>query len=416
MRYVRWLALVLALLGLGLAPDAGAQSPPADLSRLLVIGDSLSAGFQNGSLLAEQQVHGYANLVASQAGVDLPLPLIAPPGIPNVLTLVDPGPPPVIIAAPGSSPGRLDPLVQAWDLAVPGARVADALARRPDVPIDDLTDLVLGLPGLLGGVALSQVEWAEVLHPTTILVWIGNMDALGAAIEGDASLLTSVAAFETAYTELMARVAATDATLVVGNVPDVTAIAFLISAEDVAELAGVPLAVVGPLLGIEPGDYVLPDAMPLVGLILTGQLPGPLPANLVLDAAEVAAIQEAVAAFNVIIATQAAVHGAALVDVNALLERARTQGIVVGGQRLTTSFLGGLFSLDGIHPTNTGYAILANEFIHVLNRWFDAQIDKVNVREVQRSDPLVLAEGTAPTADSRVSPSTARTLRGLFRR
>lgn len=35
--------------------------------------------------------------------------------------------------------------------------------------------------------------------------------------------------------------------------------------------------------------------------------------------------------------------------------------------RLTTDFLGGFFSLDGIHPTYTGHALLANEFIHVLN-------------------------------------------------
>jgi lysophospholipase L1-like esterase len=81
------------------------------------------------------------------------------------------------------------------------------------------------------------------------------------------------------------------------------------------------------------------------------------------DAAEVAAIQEAVAAFNVVIETHAAAQGAAVVDVNAVLQTARARGIVVGGQRLTTAFLGGLFSLDGVHPTNTGYAILANEFI-----------------------------------------------------
>src|SRR6516162_2593913 len=51
----------------------------ADLSRLVVLGDSLSAGYQNDSLLSTQQVHGYGNLLAEQAGVTLSLPLIAPP-------------------------------------------------------------------------------------------------------------------------------------------------------------------------------------------------------------------------------------------------------------------------------------------------------------------------------------------------
>jgi hypothetical protein len=62
--------------------------PKANLSRLVVVGDSLSAGFQNDSLLDTQQPHGWAAVVASQANVPLALPLIAPPGIPNVLELV----------------------------------------------------------------------------------------------------------------------------------------------------------------------------------------------------------------------------------------------------------------------------------------------------------------------------------------
>src|SRR4029077_14095863 len=71
----------------------------ADLSRLVVVGDSLSAGYQNGSLLDTQPVPGYANVVAAQAGVPLTLPLIAFPGIPNVFQLVSPGPPPAIVQA-----------------------------------------------------------------------------------------------------------------------------------------------------------------------------------------------------------------------------------------------------------------------------------------------------------------------------
>ena len=414
MRFVRSLALMLALLVLGLTPDAGARSNRADLSRLVVIGDSLSAGFQNGSLLARQQVHGYAKLVARQARVDLPLPLIAEPGIPNVLTLVDPGPPPTIVVAEGVSTGRINPEVQPRNLAVPGARVADALITRPDFQWDDLTDFVLGFPGVFSGVSLSQVEWAEQLEPTTLLVWIGNMDALGAAIEGDASLLTPLAEFEASYAEVLARLAATGATLVVGNVPDVTAIACLTPAEEL----GLPLATVGPLLGIAAGDFVLPDAIPLIEPILTGVAQGPLPADLVLDADEAARIQQAVVEFNQVISREAKAHRAALVDVNRVLETARSRGLFVGRHRLTTEFLGGLFSLDGVHPTNTGYAILANEFIEALNRRFHARIPAVNEHEVLRKDPLVLdaAEDHHRPWKGHVHPDKARELRWIFRR
>ncbi|MGH9331265.1 MAG: SGNH/GDSL hydrolase family protein [Vicinamibacterales bacterium] len=400
----------------------------ADLSRLVVVGDSLSAAFQNGALLGTQQVNGYAALVARQAGVDLALPLIGDPGIPNVLTLVDPGPPPVVVPITGASVGRVDPLTQTRNLAVPGATVQDALSARPNTPIDRLTDLVLGLPGLLpevvfgvSGVSLSQVEWAEQLAPTTVLVWLGNNDALGAALAGDPAVLTPVADFETAYREVLGRLAATGATLVVANIPDVSAIAFLTPAEDVlalvAETTGLPAAVVEALLGITAGDRVTPDAFALIPGILGNPLSGPLPGHVVVTAAEAATIEATTAAYNTVIAATAVTHGAALVDVNALVARARDRGIVVGGQRLSTAFLGGLFSLDGVHPTNTGYAVIAAEFVEVLNREFAAGLPHINVRQIQKDDPLVLpGVGHPASAFGHPAPDAAARLRAVLGR
>ncbi len=311
----------------------------------------------------------------------------------------------------------LEPTVQAMNLAVPGATVADALTARPDLPVDSLTDLVLGLPGLFGGAALSQVEWAEALAPTTLLVWIGNNDALGAALAGDVSALTPVADFEAAYAELLDRLAATGATLAVANIPDVTAIPFLTPAEEVAGLVGAPLSFIGPILGIGLGDFVTPDAFALIPAILGGFATGPLPAGVVLDAAEVAQIQAATAAYNAVIATQAWAKGAAVVDIHGLLSSAKARGIVVGGQRLTTGFLGGLFSLDGVHPTNTGYALIANEVIRALDTRFAAGIPRVPIREIQRDDPLVLAGVGHPAAAlGHPTPEAAATLRAVLGR
>jgi hypothetical protein len=45
-----------------------------DLSRMVVVGDSLSAGFENDSLWDAQQVHGWASVLADQAQVPLVLP------------------------------------------------------------------------------------------------------------------------------------------------------------------------------------------------------------------------------------------------------------------------------------------------------------------------------------------------------
>src|SRR5262245_59802637 len=67
------------------APAVAHEAGRLDLSRLVVVGDSLSAGFQNGSLLDAQQIHGYASVVASQAGGSLRLPMLVAPGLAHVV-------------------------------------------------------------------------------------------------------------------------------------------------------------------------------------------------------------------------------------------------------------------------------------------------------------------------------------------
>jgi phospholipase/lecithinase/hemolysin len=411
-RFLRATSAVLIVL-LAMVFPVAAQNK-ADLSRLVVVGDSLSAGFQNGSLLDSQQVHGYANVIAQQAGVNLNLPLIAPPGIPNVLVLVSVGPPPTLSTAPGTSVGRENPLLQTFDLAVPGANLHDVLATLPSVPIDDLTDLILGLPGLLAPqpIALSQVGWAEALQPSTIVIWVGNEDALGAVIAADPSLLTPASQFQTDYKTLMDDLSQTGATLIVANIPDVTTIPFLTSAEQLAQVFGQSLNVIEALLGLGPGDVVIPDAFPIIEEILMNPLSGPLPDAFVLRAVQIAEIKTAINAYNSTIATEAQSHGAAVVDINSLLNQIREHGIVVNGQRLTTSYLGGIYSLDGVHPTNTGFAIVANEFIKALNRNFDAEISPVALAPIAATDPLILpGVGHPPSALGRVDPQTLAALR-----
>jgi len=409
-------ALGILVVAVALASPAWSQAGRADLSRLVIVGDSLSAGYQNGSLLDRQQVHGYASLVADQARMPLALPLIGEPGIPNVLQLTSINPL-VIMPAPGISPGRTDPFAQAANLAVPGQNVRDALSLRPDFPIDTLTDLVLGLPGLLTGTSRSQVEWAESLEPTTIIVWIGNNDALGAALAADTAFLTPVPDFQTRYGDLMDRLSATGATIVAANIPDVTLVPFLTPAEKVAAKIGLPLSAIGPILGIGPGDYVTPDAFPLIPPRLANPLLGPLPGNVVLTAGEVATFQSTIDAYNACIAERARAKGAALVDIHTLLLRVQAGGVVAGGQRLTTEFLGGVFSLDGIHPTDTGHAILANEFIRVLDTAFAAGIPPVSLERVAQDDPLVLpGVGRPASALGHVKPETAASLRAVMLR
>ena len=78
-------------------------------------------------------------------------------------------------------------------------------------------------------------------------------------------------------------------------------------------------------------------------------------------------------------------------DAHSHFEALDTKGFVVNGRRITTAFFGGLFSLDGIHPTNTGHAILSNEIIKAMNRENAAGIPPLPIAVVAGQDPLLPA-------------------------
>jgi lysophospholipase L1-like esterase len=381
-----------------LASIQAAQAKNAgNFSNTVFLGDSLTAGFQSSSLLDTQQVHGWAPLVATQAGFSIVQPLIAYPGAPNVLKLVSVGPPPVITTAPGTTTGRDNFATQITDLAVPGALLNDVLNTVPLVnPTpgqQQLNQLVLGFPGFGYGEAYSQAAFAVKAQPTTIFLWIGNNDALNADLTGTPSSMTSVANFTTQYQALMTQLTTlTSAHLVIGNIPDVTQVPYLQPAALVlagtSQQTGVPTSVLSGLLGIVPGDYVNPTGLAEIPLILGGKQKGPIDDAGVLTAAEAVTVQAQVAAFNQVIATQAQAAGATLVDINGLFKQVSTSGMSINGYTGTTAFLGGFFSLDGIHPTNTGYAVVANKFIDTMNGAISTKIPDVALGPVAAADPL----------------------------
>jgi lysophospholipase L1-like esterase len=399
-----------------LAAIQAAQAKNAgNFSNTVFLGDSLTAGFQSGSLLDTLQVHGWAPLVATQANFTIVQPLIAYPGAPNVLKLVSLGPPPVITSVSGTTTGRDNFAVQVTDLAVPGAVLNDVMNTVPLVnPApgqQQLNQLVLGFPGLGFGQANSQLASAIKAQPTTIFLWIGNNDALIADETGMPSSMTSVANFTSQYQALMMQLTTmTSAHLVIGNIPDVTQVPYLTPAAlvlaETSQQTGLPTSVLSGILGIVPGDYVNPTGLAEIPLILGGSQKGPITDSGVLSAAEVVTVQAQVTAFNQVIAQQAQAAGATLVDINALFKQITASGLTINGYTGTTAFLGGFFALDGIHPTNTGYAVVANKFIDTMNAAFSSKIPDVSLSAVAAADPY-WPPNLVPHARPLIMPASA---------
>lgn len=107
----------------------------------------------------------------------------------------------------------------------------------------------------------------------------------------------------------------------------------------------------------------------------------------VLTALELQVLEENVAAYNAIIEERVAQDSRlALYDAAAdLADLSDEDGLSFGTGSISSEFVfGGGFSLDGVHPTATGYAVIANGIIDTINSEFNAGLLRVDPNERTR--------------------------------
>lgn len=101
----------------------------------------------------------------------------------------------------------------------------------------------------------------------------------------------------------------------------------------------------------------------------------PMPSVWVLTTDEMQRINGAVNDYNAIIHKLAANYQVPVSDVRYYLETAMKDGAQYNGANYTYDFLyGGLFSLDGIHLTGRGNALIANCIINTINEYYSSSI------------------------------------------
>lgn len=128
------------------------------------------------------------------------------------------------------------------------------------------------------------------------------------------------------------------------------------------------------------------------GLKPTGQ---PIPGNLLLTASEVSSIKDAVDGFNNTLTQLAQSYKAVLIDANAMLTQLNTSGISgFTGKYVLQDIVNTAFSLDGVHPNNGGYAIVANAFIDAMNAAFGTSIPDIDPTQY-KGQYVISGGGTA---------------------
>ena len=107
----------------------------------------------------------------------------------------------------------------------------------------------------------------------------------------------------------------------------------------------------------------------------------PLVDRHVLTADETNQVKVATDAYNASILSIANTKGLAFVNSNAVLAQVATpMGFSANGFTITSAFVtGGGFSLDGVHPSPRGYALIANKFLEAINAKYGSNFTGVNL-------------------------------------
>ena len=106
----------------------------------------------------------------------------------------------------------------------------------------------------------------------------------------------------------------------------------------------------------------------------------PLGSEFSLTSSELDNVNQAIASYNQIISATAAQLGVPVADMNDYFSTISNSGLLWSGANYSVEFVtGGLFSLDGIHPSQKGYAAIANQFINTINNAYNAQVPLVDI-------------------------------------
>jgi hypothetical protein len=123
--------------------------------------------------------------------------------------------------------------------------------------------------------------------------------------------------------------------------------------------------------------------------------------NWVLSPTEIATIQQRIVDMNDVIQTEASSRGFAVADVYSAFEYLAANPPVIGGVTLSQRYLGGVFSLDGVHPSNIGQAIMANIFLERFNAHYGTSFPLFSPAElgvIAALDPFVDRNGNGMVA------------------
>lgn len=396
-------------------PQEGKQ---VDYTRYIAVGNSLTAGFADGGLYLEGQKVAFPNLIAEQlnwigGAKDFNSPFFSEQqkngsgylylkelnnGVPTLENVTDQTA--YITPTADRLAKNIDKIT---NLGVPGMRLDLAFAEIFGVPVHGNMYFERLLKEEEEG-KISYFTYSTSMKHTFFTFWLGNNDVLGYAMngaveEGPTSTLTDVNKFAHLLDMYITELTQDNQKGAIATIPDVTTVPFFTTVTRIALLKAVNqtspavevkdiyiLTKEGARAATDQDLFILPFSnMGLLGQINELGIPyGLHPANpvedkYVLDKDEVIDVSSTVNSYNKLIHQIAKEKNLAVVDVHKFLNKVK-MGVVIQDIPFSNEFItGNAFSLDGIHLTPMGNAVIANLFIESLNKQYGSQIPSIDV-------------------------------------
>lgn len=406
-----------------------ANKGTADFTRYIAVGNSLTAGYADGGLYLEGQQNSYPSIIAKQmalvGGGKFTQPLFTEAQANGSgyikLTGFTPTGSPITTTVTENTAVRDQVTIPGFGNVILYTKYSGDI-NNYGVPGIKLQQIMYGPYGNLNGYFERLLPGVPPTNNTTYLDfvtakdftfftdWLGNNDALGYATSGGAAdALTDKTQFAQLYALSVDKLTSKGAKGAVATIPDVTAIPYFNTVTVGAILAGVQKAnpqvkdlyisarasadmattTYTPRAATAADLVVLTFPTSKIGQMVNspaGMVPygltpyAPIDNQYVLDANEIALTKDYVTDYNKTIKAAAATKGLAVFDAFTFLNDIKAHGILVDGVSANSNYIsGGIFSLDGVHLTPRGYAIVANEYIKAINKTYNASIPTVNI-------------------------------------
>jgi hypothetical protein len=388
------------------------QQGTANFTRFISVGNSLTAGFADNGLYLAGQLSSFPSIIAAQmklagggeftqplfsvaqkngsgyvryggltaAGTPNLIPVTTELGIRGQVTIAG-----IPVTLYTKSTGDVN------NYGVPGIKLRD-VKFAPYGNFNGYFERLL--TGNAGTNNTTYLDFVTAKDFTFFSNWLGNNDVLSFATSGGTGdALTPKADFNSLYSEVLDKLTAKGAKGIVATIPDVSAAPYFNTVTVAAVLAAVKAqspqvqalfiaTSTGARAATNDDLIILPFPTSLIGGAgFYGLTPlNPIESRFVLDKDEVALVKDFTTSYNTSIKTLANAKGLAIFDANEYLNTLKGTGRVIDGVTLNTSYIQGkVFSLDGVHLTPMGNAVVANEMMTQINLKYGSTLPKVNL-------------------------------------